>query len=198
MKIVLIAVAIFLLSGCTTKKPSVTEYKIVSKNSVGKSNFNGCKSKSLKVAQAFSSSALMSFKMDYSLPNNKVFSYSQSQWSESPNHLITKEVLKKVRSSDLFKSVQVSKSRSKSDWILETNIEDYMQYYTEDLKKSHAAIVISLTLLESKTADVIATKTFISKVESDTPDANGGVKALNTALDDVLYKNIGWLNGVCR
>ncbi len=198
MKLILIVIGVLLLGGCTTKKPSVTEYKLTTDSSTTQSLSKGCRDKSLKVAQAFSSTALMSLKMDYSLPKNRVFSYSQAQWKESPNHLVTKEILKKIRAAKLFKDTQVSKSRSKNSWILETNIEDFMQYYEDDLKKSYSSIVINFTLVDSKTNLVIATKTFSSKVDAKSLDADGGVEALNLALNNVLSQSNDWLNGVCK
>lgn len=198
MRLILIIMGLFLLSGCSTKKPSVTEYSISAKISNTNSSANGCRDKSLKVAQAFSSSSLMSLKMDYAQTNNKIFSYTQSEWTESPNHLVTSQIFKNIRDAKLFNNVQGTKSRSDNNWMLETNIEDFMQYYSEDLKHSYANIVISLTLIDSKTSSVIATKTFSSKVQAKTLDAEGGVEALNSALSDIVAQNIDWLNGVCK
>ncbi|MCK4875267.1 MAG: membrane integrity-associated transporter subunit PqiC [Sulfurimonas sp.] len=197
MKKILILLSIVLLSGCVTTKPSITEYRVVAKTSKVQSVVDGCKEKSLKIAQAFSSSSLMSLKMDYVQEESKIFSYSQAHWNESPNHSVTKEILKKIRDSKLFKNVQISRSRSKNSWVLETNIEDFLQYYSEGLKDSFAKVIISLTLIDSKTNSVIATKTFNSKVNTNTLDAEGGVEALNKALSDILTQNIEWLNGVC-
>ncbi len=197
MKKILILLSIVLLSGCVTTKPSITEYRVVAKTSKARSVVDGCKEKSLKIAQAFSSSSLMSLKMDYVQEESKIFSYSQAHWNESPNHSVTKEILKKIRDSKLFKNVQISRSRSKNSWVLETNIEDFLQYYSEGLKDSFAKVIISLTLIDSKTNSVIATKTFNSKVNTNTLDAEGGVEALNKALSDILTQNIEWLNGVC-
>jgi len=199
MKLIIITIAIFLLSGCTTIKPSITEYKITANSlEVKKSSVEGCKNKSIKIAQAFSSGSLMLLKMDYAQGKNKIFSYSQAQWNESPNHSITNEILKNIRASKLFKNTQISKSRSKNSLILEINIEDFLQYYSNDLKDSFANIVISLTLIDSKTDVIVATKTFSSNVKTNTLDAYGGVKALNSALSDILTQNIEWLNGVCK
>lgn len=198
MKKILILLGILLLSGCSTLKNPVTEYRIVIDSHGSKSLSKGCREKSLKVAQAFSSSALMSLRMDYAEPDNKVFSYSQSQWRESPNRLVTLEILKDIREMELFKNVQISKSRGSNSWLLETNIEDFMQYYSDDLKESYAKVVISLTLIDSASNSIIETKTFDSKIKSETLDAQGGVNALKSALSDILRQNRNWLDGVCK
>lgn len=197
MKLISIII-IFILSGCTTVKLSITEYKIVVDSPNIKSNVDGCRDKSLKIAQAFSSNSLMSLKMDYAQDRSKIFSYSQAHWSESPNHSITMNLLKEIRDSGFFKNVQISKSISRNSWILEINIEDFLQYYSEDLKSSFAKVAINLTLIDSKNNTIIATKTFVSKVDVKTLNADGGVKALSSAFSNILTQNLEWLNEVCK
>jgi len=198
MRLFFITIVMFLVSGCSTIKPSVTEYRVITKNIHSNSVARECRDKSLKVAQAFSSPSLMSLKMDYAEANNRVFSYSQAQWQESPNNSITMQILRNIRDANIFKSVQVSKSRSKNSLIIETNIEEFMQFYSEEMNESYVNIVLSLTLVDSKTALVISAKTFSSKVKSKTLDAKGGVEALNTALSKIISQNIEWLAGVCK
>ncbi|MCW8953339.1 MAG: ABC-type transport auxiliary lipoprotein family protein [Sulfurimonas sp.] len=199
MKYILITIGVILLSGCTTINSPITEYRVEANIFKSKGDVvEGCKDKSLKIAQAFSSNALMSLRMDYAQPSSRIFSYSESQWRESPNHSVTQQMVKVIRDSNLFKDVQVSKSRSRNNWILETTVEDFMQYFSDDLKESHVNVAISATLVDIKTGSVIATNTFSSKIKSKTLDAKGGVDALNSALSVVLQQNIEWLNGVCR
>jgi cholesterol transport system auxiliary component len=188
-----------LFSGCATVKPTITDYRIFAKTvQNSNSSSNGCKDKSLKIAQAFSPSSLMSLNMDYMESGNRVFSYSQSQWQESPNDAITLELLKNIRSAGIFSSVEASKSRSKSSWLLETNIEEFLQFYTQDMKNSYVNVVVTLTIIDTKTNSVVATKTFSSKADAKTLDAQGGVEALSTALSEVIFQNIEWLERVCK
>jgi cholesterol transport system auxiliary component len=197
MRTILIILTI-LFSGCTTIKPPVAEYSIIAKDLKIGNIATGCKNKSLKIAQAFSSSSLMSLNMDYTEQGNRVFSYSKSQWQESPNSFVSSQLLKSIRDSGLFSSVHSSKSRVKSNLILETNIEEFMQFYSQDMKSSFVHVVISLTLVDAKTDSVVANKTFSSKFDAKTADANGGVEALSSALSEIVFQNIEWLNEVCK
>lgn len=197
MKIILFILTM-LLSGCTTIKPSVTEYRVVSEVLKKDVSAQGCKNKSLKILDAFSSNSLMSLNMDYTESNNRVFSYSQSQWQESPNSAVTLQLLNNIRASELFGSVHASKSRAKGNLLLETGIDEFMQYYGSDLKNSYVKVAITLTLIDSKTNGVVATKTFYSKTDTKTPDAQGGADAINSALDDIITQNIEWFEGVCK
>ena len=184
--------------GCSSMKPSITEYRIVVNNKDIKSDSKGCLDRSLKVSQAFGSSSSMSTKMDYTLLNNQSFSYTQAQWRDTPNRAISLEILKSIRDSGLFKHIQSSKTRSNSDLILETYVEDFMQYYSEDLKGSYVNVVVSFSLIDMKTNTIISTNTFRSKIKTKSLDALGGAEALNEALTQVMSQNIKWLGEVCR
>lgn len=200
MRLFIIAFSIFLLSGCTTVLPPMSEYRLDSKMcpSEATNTPKGCEDKSLKVAEAFSSGTLMALNMNYVQGVNKQFSYAQAQWSVAPKDAVTQKLLELARGTNLFKSVQVSKSRSKNDLILETNIEDFMQYYSEDLRASHAKVTLTLTLIDAGKNHVLSSKTFTSKAVVKTLDAQGGVEALDRALFDVLSEINVWLGDVCK
>jgi len=198
MKYIIAGITALALSGCMMSTPAISEYRLDTK--IQKQDFkeNGCKKESLKVAQAFSSTALMSLDMKYGLGTHKQFNFSQSQWAESPNRAITSELLEYIQSTNLFKNVQISKSRSRNAIVLETNIAEFMQYFSEDEKESFVKIAINLTLIESKNSSVLDTKRFISRVQVENMDANSGVKALNIALENILNESGIWLSGVCK
>ena len=199
MKIYLVMIGfIVLMSGCSGMHPSITEYRINTQYKIKKVEPTSCKNNSLKVAEAFSSSSLMSFNMNYAIGDNKQFTYSQSQWSLSPNHAISFEIVNLLRDMNLFKTVQISKSRTRDDIILETSIDDFMQYYSEDKNSSFVNVRISLTLIDTKTYKAVSTKSFLARVDSKSLDADGGVRALNLALKDVLVQSSLWLEEVCR
>ena len=198
IKIYLAIVLVYLISGCSSTEPAVTEYKLSQKALTHSNVFQGCKDKSLKVSQAFSSSSLMSLQMNYVLDGHKIYTYSQAQWNNSPNQEISSQVVKVLRESSLFKNTQNSKSRSKSELVLEINIEDFMQYYSKNLDKSNVNVGISLTLIDSITSEVIATKTFSANEETISQDASGGVKALDVALSNILDQGLDFLNEVCK
>jgi len=198
MRSFFIIISILLLSGCSVTKPSMTEYRINLDNSSVNLGADGCIDKSIKISQAFSKITMMTKDMSYAQGIDKQFVYSQSQWSIDPNHAITSEILKLLRDTKLFKSVQSSKSRSISDWVMEINIEDFMQYFNEGSTSSHVNVVISLAIIDSKTKRIISSDTFGSKVEASTLDAGGGVKALNIALLNTLLESKEWLAKVCK
>lgn len=198
MKYVLIILAI-LLQGCfsTVVAPKV-EYRINSNTKIQDVSTEGCNQRSLKVSQAFSSNSLLSQNMYYVQGNKKQYIYSASKWSRTPNRAITSEFLTLIRDSNLFKSVQTAKSRSRSDIILEINIEDFMQYFDESSSASYANIVLNLSLINAKGNSIFASQTFKTKVDIKNLNASGGVDGLNKALSQVLFNTNKWLIEVCK
>ncbi len=198
MKYFLIFISLFFMLACTTTKPTITEFKLnVDINKIENSSL-ACRDKTIKVSKAFSNPSLVSLKMDYVQGKNKVFTYTQSQWVESPRQAVSKEIYSSLRDSGLFKYVNIDVSRSVNDYIIEIIIEDFMQYYNEDLTSSYANVKVNINVINLKDSSVVASKTFSSKVDTKTLDASGGVQALTEALSNVVNQNIEWLNGVCK
>ena len=198
MQLVLIAIITFLFVGCSTTTPAVSEYRINAETIPSTFTQTGCKEDSLKIAQAFSSTSLMTHDMNYGQGSHKQYRFTQSQWAESPNRAISAEILEYIKSTKLFKNVQISKSRSKNGLVLETNIEDFMQYFSQDEKESFVQVRINLTLIDVKTSKVLATKTFESKIEVDSINSDAGVRQLNIALENVLISSGKWFSEVCK
>jgi len=199
MKNIFISICVlFLVIGCSTTKPTIVEYKLSLEDLNQKTVSKGCKDKSLKVAQAFSSNSLMSLNMNYVIGKSKIYSYSQAQWNNSPNQEISQQIVKLLRDSKLFKTTQSAKSRTSSDFILETSIEDFMQYYDEKIKTSYVKVSINMSLIDVKTNKVVASKTFFTKLNTTSLDAYGGVDALQVGLRNILSQSLEFFNEVCR
>jgi len=197
MKYYLVVLAGLLVGGCSVTKPPLTEYSIDVNIPIKESTSKECSLKTIKVAQSFSSNKLKTLNMNYAQDNTKIYTYSLSIWAESPNDAITSQVVKILREKKIFKNVQISRSRAKSDFILEVNIEKFIQSFNKDLTNSYADVVMTFSLIDAKTNKVIVSQDFKAK-EGDLGDANGGVKALTNALSSVLVKSTEWLEEVCR
>jgi len=197
MKTVWIILIVF-LAGCSVTKPYVSEYTLAPKLENKDYLSKMCKEKSLKIGQVFSSNSLMSHKMKYITDEYQEFAFTQSEWARSPNRLISDELIKGIRSSGLFFNVNSFKSRAKTDLLLETHVEKFIQYFDNNSEKSYVEVVITLNLINMKKSKSISHATFNSKLDTLSVDAKGGVVALNSALSNVLLKTNDWLEDVCR
>ena len=189
---------ISVLVGCSTTVPYVSKYRIESNLQNREFDSNKCKNISLKVAHAFSPNALKTLNMNYAVGYDREYTYTQSQWADSPNNLITEELIEMLRDSGLFKSVQSSKSRSNSKLLLETNIEDFMQYFSADENNSYSNVAMTITLIDTKSNKIVSSKHFKNRVGASSANANGGVSALNKALVNVLSEVRKYMAGVCK
>jgi cholesterol transport system auxiliary component len=199
MKYIVAFTVALLFSGClVTTVPPKVEYRI--NPSVKQQTYDAkmCQENSLKIAQAFSTKTFSTKKMNYVQGEFLENSYSASEWSITPNRAISEKFKTFIRDTKIFKTVESSKSRSRSDLILEVNIEDFIQYFDATSTQSHAKVEIGLTLIENRSKKVLASDVFTAKVDAKSLNAEGGVEALNLALAEVLYDSSLWLNKVCR
>jgi len=193
--IVLFSTVIF--TACTITLPHISEYRVAPKLQY-ETLESQCKEKTIKVSQAFSADSLMTQKMKYAQGGFREYAFSESEWAQSPNRAITKEILKSVRDPKLFKTVQGYKSRSKSDYILESSIEEFLQYFDENAKSSYVKVSLTFTLVNAKSLDVIDSISLEKRVDVKEMNAKGGVVSLNKALADILVEKNRWLSEVCR
>jgi len=194
----LLLIMMVIFTGCTVNVPHISEYRIDAGESETVFTQKSCSDKSLRVSQVFSSSSLMSKKMKYAHGSYIQNDYSESQWALSPSRALTSEILKSVRSSELFSSVLSYKTRSRSNYMLESSVEDFMQYFSEDEKNSYVRVAIVMSLVESKSGEVVSSERFIVKKETKSSDAKGGVEALNAALKELLSQSNKWLSEECK
>ena len=198
MKTILTILALF-LSACTTTLPPVQEYRVAPKLDLVQTQESSiCKDKSLKVSQVFGNSFLKSTDMHYVIGEYKELSFTESAWSDSLAKLLTSEILTTLREAGIYHNVESYRSRSDADYVLESSINDFMQYFDKDAKKSYVVVDITMSLVDVKSSKVIATKRFYKRVEAKDVNAKEGVVALNSAFKDVLQQSVVWLKSSCK
>ena len=198
MKTVLIVILFYILTGCTITKPHVVEYRIAPNISTQEVEAKSCQDNSLKIAQVFTQKRLMSRRMRYVQDGYKEFSYTESGWSNTPNKAISANLLKSIRTSNIFTSVNSANSRSRSDFLLETNVEQFLQFYAKKGTRSYVEVTLSFTLVNLQNSSVVDSVVISEKAETTSLDARGGVLALNKAFTQALEKTNTWLSKVCK
>ena len=187
----------FMLSACTSPMPAKNEYRLQSDMQISTSAKTLCVTKTLKVDQAFSDNLYKSLKMYYVEGKYRQYAYANSRWVQSINDALTKEITEYLRAIELFASVQNASSKTENDLRLEISIDDFMQYFDANEKNSYVNVMLTCNLIDENTHKTVATKTFHTKMKTDSNDARGGVIALNKALESILKECGLWLQGVC-
>ncbi len=179
--------------------PPIDEYTIVLKTKPDKpAGKSVCNNKSLKILEPFGTDEYTISDLHYIVLPNQENSYNQASWSDSISNILYQKILFSLKEYRLFKSVTNFSSVATSDYILEMEINDFKQYFTNDLKSSYVLLDLTFTLINSKHFQIIAQKEFKKKVPTKSLDAKGGVDALNTAFNETVPEILTWLSGVCR
>ena len=189
---------VLLLSGCTVTQPYVMEYKIAPKTSKKISDAKICKTKSLKVAQVFGTPQLMSQSMRYSKGKYEEYTFTESKWSTTPAVAISASIVESIRNQNIFSSVSSSRSRSRSDFILESNVEEFMQYFSSENNSSSVRVSVDMALIDTQHNKIIKSKKFTKELRAESLDSHAGVNALNSALSEILDESDIWLEGICK
>ena len=197
MKRVYLVLALLLFAGCSTTLPPITAYTIDPTMHESKSS-TVCTGKTLRVGKVFTSQNLMLKQMKYASDDYKQFTYTESKWANTPNKAISSALLRSIRDAKIFDSVSSYRSHARDDLLLETNVYSFIQYYSEENKKSYVDVTFSLSLVDMKKAKALHSIVIKKTVESKTPDAEGGVIALNKALESVLEETNEWLSESCK
>ncbi len=189
------AVVMFIVSGCSSH--SITAYKIYPKiKTVDYKDI--CRGKTLSVGKIFTAHGVMLEEMKYATQDYKEFSYTESEWANKPSREIDRALLRSIRGARIFDSVNGYRSHAKSDLRLETNVYSFMQYYSKDKKESYVDVSFSFSLVNQKTSKSIKSTVISTRVKCETADAEGGVIALNHALEIILEKTNIWLSSDCH
>ena len=198
MKRIAILGSLLFFIGCSVTAPAVTEYRVDPLLNNETDKLQLCRDKTITIGQVFTENSLITNQMKYVQSGYKEFSYTQSEWASSPNKAISRALLKSVRDSKVFASVSSYRSRARNELLLETNVDSFIQYYGEENNSSFVKVVFSLSLVDVKDVKAIDSIVIEKKIQSESLNAEGGVKALNTGLSEVLEETNIWLSEACR
>lgn len=186
---------ILIFSGCTIKTEPIKELNLSINNTYVPSNkISSCKTKDIKISFVALPDYLQTTKMNYT--QDGIYSFNETKWLDLPSNMISLELSKALRESEVFKTVLNNKSRAKSDLVLEVNVEEFMQYFEQN--SSYVKVSYVLNLVDHSSSKIVSSQSFKTKVDTLSFDANGGVEAFKKALSILFAKNIEWLLGECR
>lgn len=183
--------AMFILVGCSSK--TVDVYTLKYSESLSKKATFANKNKTIKISIPKSTKEIRKNKILYAKTPYMRESYAYSRWSDTPNHMIEQYLVTLLDQSKLFKAVIPADSKAKSQWILESNIEDFYQYFDKD-KRAFAVVKIRFLLIDNKDKRVIASHHFSTKTPAPSLDAKGGVKAMDEALKHIGIQLVNWID----
>jgi cholesterol transport system auxiliary component len=109
--------------------------------------------------------------------------YTESQWVAPPANMFGTVLVNAIRGSNFFKAVAAPPFVGQTDYQLNTYLIALDQSFMHPTSRAHLAV--SVTLVNTKTREVLATKTIERNVDAPGNNAYSGVIAANDAADQV-------------
>ncbi len=110
--------------------------------------------------------------------------FAHSQWADLPTAMLGPVLVNALSASGRFRGVVAGPSDVSGDLRLETRIVSLRQEF--DVEPSRVRVSLRTQLIEPKTREVLATRTFEVVREASSNDPYGGVVAINKALEQLL------------
>ncbi len=169
----------------TGKKYSVIS-DVSCKNSDAKSD------KTVKVLPPTVNRELDTNSILYSEEKYSLEGYVLSQWSDTPGSMLQKIIADRLDSSKLYENVVTTHIKSKSDYLLQSELWQFKQVFENG--NSYGVLKIKMFLIDAKKRKLLSSKKFSYKIKSPSNDAYGAVVSLNKAVDMLINDLCDWLS----
>jgi cholesterol transport system auxiliary component len=117
-------------------------------------------------------------------------SYADSQWVASPAALLTQRLRDRFTQASVGGVVGVADG-VRADYTLRVELEDFAQAF-DQADTSHGIIMARASLVNATQRMLVAQKDFTFEHAAATPNAEGGVRALAAASDDLIDAIVTW------
>lgn len=188
---VLVTLSLYLLSGCSSHTPAITQYSL--SPSYSKAHISDSKSnKSIKLITTETLSSLNTKAIRYTLPTLESGAYLYARWSDTPAMMLNRLLASSLENEKIFPIIITSHSSTQSDWVLESELLTYEHRFIGN-RSSQAVIDIVCRLIDTKSKQPIAAKRFTITVDAPSEDIRGGVNAFQRASEELTRQQIEWL-----
>jgi cholesterol transport system auxiliary component len=124
---------------------------------------------------------------------SKVAPYSRARWVDSPPVLLEGLLQDYLARTGSWKAVVGPGSETVSDLSLRLDLLQMQQVFSSPAQ-SHVSLRVQATLINNRSQQVLKQRLFDLKVTAATPDASGGVTAMDQATHKLLKSVSRWLN----
>ena len=119
--------------------------------------------------------------------------YLYSRWEYAPTHMLMVKMINILNKSGLFRAVTYRSTGAQGNLYLETTLLDFSHHLSPTDETSFGMVSAIFNLVDGKTRNIIATKTFTVKKPTPSVDAEGVAAALNAASDELCLNLVAWL-----
>lgn len=133
----------------------------------------------------------MYYRLDYRA-DAQLATYADSDWIAPPATLLEPLLERAIVAGGVWGAVIGPGSLASADVSLQIRLDDFVQVFSQP-QQSNGVVDATATLISNRDEHVIAQRHFHVEVSAPTPDAQGGVKALNQASAQLAVELQRWL-----
>ena len=122
----------------------------------------------------------------------EISAYSKSRWLTPPPAMLQNLLVDALARGHVWKAVTSPASTAQTDYSLQVHLIEFRQVFSS-LKHSQGMLVVRASLIKMNGDSVVAEKIFKIKVPAPSPNAQGGVIALNEASRHLIQAIGNWL-----
>jgi cholesterol transport system auxiliary component len=186
-----ILASLFILSACSSNEATPIKVYTLNIGNITPASHSSHRNQSIKVAYPQTLKDKLTNNMSYSYSSSERGDYLNSQWANNTGKLIQGNIIQALVQSNLFKAVLPYTSTANEDLRLESTIFDFSHHVRG--KASYAVVSIQFNLIDTYSGNLIKTKRFSYKENTQTLDAKGYVEASNKAMRRLAQDLIIWL-----
>lgn len=192
----IILASILLLGGCSATTPPLREYTILP-NGTGAMESKPTTPATLALASTKSIPSLASKALRYVRSDGETGSYLYAKWNDTPAVLIARIITSQLHTMRVFETILPAVSTAQADWILESDLQAFDHRFDPN-GGNKGVIEITYRLVDARTRHSVASRRFVIAADSPSPDAAGGVDALNRATHQLADQCTGWITTVIQ
>ncbi len=186
IKFITVTLGLFLLSACSVFTPvSITPEKTYTLSQI---NPNSVKTRNtgltVMISVPTSTPAYDSSFMMYREHPYQLSYFTRNRWIAAPGDMIVPLLVKSLQNSGAYRAVVSAPFPGFSDVRVDVKVLDFYQDFIT--KPSHEVVTLNIQVVEMASHRILAAKTFSAAVKAPGNDPEGGVKAANEAVAQLL------------
>jgi cholesterol transport system auxiliary component len=188
---IILILLILIFSGCSNKTlPPLKTYNLTANEKCCEKSLDQ-KDLTLQILEPTTNKYLNSTSLYYSDDQYLLQTYKLSKWSDYPTKMLLEVILSKVDQLNMFKNITTNTIYAKPDYVLQSELFDFKQTVID--QESNVNFKIKFYLIDEQDYANAVSKTFTYKVNSESVNAYGAIKALNKATNLMLKDLSIWL-----
>lgn len=193
MKKLLLVLVVLFFAGCSVKEVEVRPKSYRLENILHVKAQTQSDGRVLKVQKIEGDSAVMTRSILYK-KEGALLPYKYSRWSEIPSTRLQQMIVEYFEAKKIFKATIPSLSMANSDLILESELRNFEQVFSDE--GSYVIVKLSFRLIQRDDGSVLGSTSLTEKIDIKSDTTQEVVKAFESATNRLVVALSTWVESV--